>query len=151
VGEPSDGELLQRALQGDPGAFCTLIRRHDRYLYRIARSVLLDDYEAEDVVQETFVRAFTRLQFFRGEASLRTWLTRIARNEAIRRWRRLRSTVDLDALQAAQEREPTQILSSPQAPPDDPERAAAALVVMRWFLEIREAGAMARRPRRRAA
>src|ERR1700693_2243391 len=86
--EPSEAELLRLARDGDPAAFRILIRRHDRYLYRIARSVLLDDHEAEDVVQETYVRAFTRLVDFRGDASLSTWLTRIALNEARQRHRR---------------------------------------------------------------
>jgi RNA polymerase sigma-70 factor, ECF subfamily len=72
VGEPSDGELLRLARDGDPAAFRILIRRHDRYLYRIARSVLPDDQEAEDVVQETYILAFTRLVHFRGDASLST-------------------------------------------------------------------------------
>jgi RNA polymerase sigma factor (sigma-70 family) len=53
-------------------------------LYRVARSVLLNDQEAEDVVQETFIRAFTRLVGFRGESRLSTWLTRIALNESRR-------------------------------------------------------------------
>ena len=71
-----DSELLQRAREGNATAFDTLIRRHDRFLYRIARSVLVDDYEAEDVVQETFIKAFKGLENFRGEARLSTWLTR---------------------------------------------------------------------------
>jgi RNA polymerase sigma factor (sigma-70 family) len=79
-----DTELLQAAREGDATAFDTLIRRHDRFLYRVARSILLDDYEAEDVVQETFIKAFKRLVDFRGEASLSTWLTRIALNVALR-------------------------------------------------------------------
>ena len=72
-----DGELLDRARQGDAPAFGMLIRPHDKHLYRIARSVLSDDQEAEDAVQETFIRMFTGLRDFRGTASLRTWLTRI--------------------------------------------------------------------------
>ena len=75
--EVSDIELLRLAREADPTAFRSLIRRHDRYLYRIARSVLLDDEEAEDVVQETFIRAFARLVDFRGDASLSTCAYRI--------------------------------------------------------------------------
>jgi RNA polymerase sigma-70 factor, ECF subfamily len=115
VSEPSDRELLQCARQGDPAAFRTLVRRHDRYLYRVARSVLADDHEAEDVVQQTYLQAFTKLQAFRGAASLRTWLTRITLNEAIRRRHTRRSTVSLSAVEAARERD--------QSP--DPERTAA--------------------------
>jgi RNA polymerase sigma-70 factor (ECF subfamily) len=123
---PTDSELLKRAQEGDAAAFGMLIRRHDKHLYRIARSVLLGDQEAEDVVQETYVRAFTGLRGFRGAASLRTWLTRIALNEAIRRRRRQRSMVDLDALHAAQERNlQSRHSSSLTAPERDPESAAA--------------------------
>jgi RNA polymerase sigma-70 factor (ECF subfamily) len=59
--QANDGELLERARQGDSAAFTTLVRRHDRYLYRVARSVLRDDHEAEDVVQQTFLQAFAKL------------------------------------------------------------------------------------------
>jgi RNA polymerase sigma-70 factor, ECF subfamily len=120
-----DSELLERAKQGDGVALDTLIRRHDKHLYRIARSVLPDDYEAEDVVQETYIRAFTGLRSFRGAASLRTWLARIVLNEAIRRRRRGRpAMVNLDALHAAQERSRRPIHSL-TARDRDPERAAA--------------------------
>jgi RNA polymerase sigma-70 factor, ECF subfamily len=135
VGEPSDGELLRLARDGDPAAFRILIRRHDRYLYRIARSVLLDDHEAEDVVQETYVLAFTRLVDFRGDASLSTWLTRIALNEALQRRRRRRRTVHLDVIDAARDRADMQIDRSPMIAPDqDPERATAQHQI-RSFLE----------------
>jgi RNA polymerase sigma-70 factor (ECF subfamily) len=124
--EPSDTELLRLAREGDPAAFRSLIRRHDRYLYRIARSVVPDDQEAEDVVQETFVRSFTRLVDFRGDASLSTWLTRIALNEALRRHRRRRRIVRLDDLNSAVGRPDMQIHRSPMIAPDlDPERTTA--------------------------
>ena len=64
TGELGDDELLRRAREGDPVAFAFLIRRHDRSLYRVARSVLLNDPEAEDVVQETYLRAVTKLAGF---------------------------------------------------------------------------------------
>jgi RNA polymerase sigma-70 factor, ECF subfamily len=123
---PRDSELLKDARQGDAAAFDTLIRRHDKHLYRVARSVMSDDHEAEDVVQESYIRAFTGLRDFRGAASLRTWLTRVVLNEAIRRRRRRRSTIDLDALHAAEERTRRPLhLSSLTARDPDPERAAA--------------------------
>jgi RNA polymerase sigma-70 factor, ECF subfamily len=126
VGEPSDGELLNLARDGDPAAFRILIRRHDRYLYRIARSVLLDDHEAEDVVQETYVLAFTRLSDFRGDASLSTWLTRIAFNKALQQRRRRRRTVDLDVIDTARDHANMQTGRSPMIAPDkDPERTTA--------------------------
>jgi len=129
--DATDSELLEGWLQGDPSAFRTLVRRHDKYLYRIARSILLDDHDAEDIVQETFIRAFTGLKSFRGSASFRTWLTRIVLNEANRRRRGQRPTVDLDALQVTQELQ----RSSPSYPliaPDiDPESSAAQSQIRR--------------------
>ena len=120
--ESDDTELLRVAREGDATAFDALIRRHDRLLYRVARSILLDDYEAEDVVQETFIKAFKGLEDFRGDASLATWLTRIALNEALARKRRQRTTVELEALtQPVTQIEP----SSMVAPAQDPEVTAA--------------------------
>ena len=124
MGEPSDSELLHRARRGEAIPFGTLVRRHDRYLYRLARSVLVDDHEAEDVVQLTFIKAYTQLAQFRGEASLRTWLGRITLNEAVRRRRLRRALVPLDAIDEANERDRSRMhLSSLVG--SDPERAAA--------------------------
>jgi hypothetical protein len=72
---PADAELVARIRRGDHAAFAALMRRHNRRLFRVARSLLRDDGEAEDVVQETCLRAFAGLGRFRGEASLSTWLT----------------------------------------------------------------------------
>jgi RNA polymerase sigma-70 factor (ECF subfamily) len=134
VRHPSDSELLESAREGDASAFDLLIRRHDKHLYRIARSVLPDDQEAEDVVQETYVRAFMGLRGFRGAASLRTWLTRIVLNEAIRRRRDRRSTVELTALHDAQERSRRPLhTASLTAQDSDPERAAAQSQIRRML------------------
>src|SRR6185503_7644581 len=78
-----DRELVARILDGDTDAFAELMRRHNRRLYRAARAILRDEAESEDVVQETYLRALAALPEFRWEASLATWLTRIAVNEAI--------------------------------------------------------------------
>src|SRR5215475_1771944 len=90
-----EAELVSRAVQKDERAVRTLIQRYNRRLYRLARSVVRDDGEAEDVVQEAYVRAFTNLASFRGEAGLGTWLSRIVLNEALGRLRRKRPTVEL--------------------------------------------------------
>lgn len=84
----SDGEALARVLGGDSAAFEVLMRRHNQRLYRVARSVVRDDLEAEDVVQEAFVRAYSHLARFEGRSSVATWLTKIAFHEALRRRRR---------------------------------------------------------------
>jgi RNA polymerase sigma-70 factor, ECF subfamily len=131
--ETSDSELLERARRGDSAAFSTLIRRHDRYLYRVARSVVRDDDEAEDVVQQTYLRAFTKIEEFRGHANLRTWLTRITLNDALWRKRRQRSLVELGKIDTAEERSRSQVYLSAlsNVTPED----EAARSQMRQLLE----------------
>src|SRR5688572_20790290 len=74
----SDPDLAGRAALGEAAAFRLIMERNNGRLYRVARGVLKNDTEAEDVVQETYLRAYPKLKAFRGEASLSTWLTRIA-------------------------------------------------------------------------
>ena len=74
----SDADLVQRALARDEAAVRAILQANNRRLYRLARGILRNDSEAEDVVQETYVRAFTHLETFRGDSSLSTWLGRIA-------------------------------------------------------------------------
>lgn len=120
-----DRELALLARQGEPGAFRAIMLRHNRRLYRVARSVVRDDSEAEDVLQEGYVRAFAAMGEFRNEASLSTWLTRIVLNEALGRVRKRRPTVGLDGLDASG-RESAGVIAFPLASGDaDPERAAA--------------------------
>src|SRR4051812_26089181 len=83
-----DAKLVRRALARDGAAFRTIMERYNRRLYRIARGILRNDSEAEDVVQEAYVSAFGHLQDFRGDSSLATWLSRITINEALGRLRR---------------------------------------------------------------
>jgi RNA polymerase sigma-70 factor (ECF subfamily) len=94
--EPSDAELVARARAGEPAAFEAIVRRNNRLLFRAARGVVDDDAEAQDVVQETYLRAFTHLDTFQGDAALRTWLTRIAINVAISARRKQRHVVPLE-------------------------------------------------------
>lgn len=94
----SEAALLALLKKGHAGAFGLVIQRHNRRLYRVARSILGDEVEAEDVVQEAYVRALTNVDSFRGEASLSTWLTRIAINEALGRRRARRPAVELGVI-----------------------------------------------------
>jgi RNA polymerase sigma-70 factor (ECF subfamily) len=116
-------ELLARARCRDEGAVRAIIRANNRRLFRLARSIVKDDSEAEDVVQESYFRAFTRLGAFRGESSLSTWLTRIVINEALGRLRRRRKTVDWESIEATHASE-AQIIPFPSSQPD-PERTMA--------------------------
>src|SRR5213082_230834 len=93
-----DAELVRRALGRDEAAVRAIITANNRKLYRLARGILRNDSEAEDVVQETYVRAFTHLQDFRGDSSLATWLGRIAINEALGRLRRQHANVEWTSL-----------------------------------------------------
>jgi RNA polymerase sigma-70 factor (ECF subfamily) len=93
-----DAGLVEHARQRDPAAFWLIIKRHNQRLHRVARAVLNDDTEAEDVLQETYIHAFTHLAEFRSEARLSTWLTRIALNEALGRRRKRRPTIDVKAI-----------------------------------------------------
>jgi RNA polymerase sigma-70 factor (ECF subfamily) len=94
----AEAELIERARRRDEAAIRSILQANNRRLYRLARGILRNDSEAEDVVQETYVRAFTHLDDFRGDSSFATWLGRIAINEALGRLRRQRPSVDLDTL-----------------------------------------------------
>ncbi|SBV37305.1 RNA polymerase sigma factor [uncultured Stenotrophomonas sp.] len=83
-----DAGLVARAVLGDGAAFEAIMRRHNRMLFRTARSIVKDDAEAEDVVQEAYLAAWRSLGRYRAESRLSTWLVRIAVNEALRRQRR---------------------------------------------------------------
>ena len=84
----TDAELVERVLRKDETAVRALVQRYNRRLYRVARGVVADDGEAEDVLQEAYLRAFSALAEFRGDSSLSTWLIRIVLNEAFQRLRR---------------------------------------------------------------
>jgi len=85
---PAEAELVRRAVRKDETAIRAIIQANNRRLYRVARSIVRDDSEAEDVLQEAYLRAFSALGEFRGQSSLSTWLTRIVFNEALQRQRR---------------------------------------------------------------
>ena len=110
----SEAALLLGARRGEESAIRALIKANNQRLFRVARAVLRNDGEAEDVVQETYVRAFTKLGEFRGEAAFSTWLTRIALNEALGRKRKQRPTVEPEAIDENVVLFPG--VSSPEAP-----------------------------------
>jgi RNA polymerase sigma-70 factor, ECF subfamily len=84
----TDDELAERAANGEEAAFEAIMRRHNRLLFRTARSILKIDAEAEDALQEAYLRAWRALSTFRTESKLSTWLVRIVINEALGRRRR---------------------------------------------------------------
>ena len=89
---PRERELVGLALAGSGPAYAEIMRRNNRRLFRAARGITGTDWEAEEVVQDAYVRAFRALGTFRQEAALSTWLTRIVINEAQGRLRAARNT-----------------------------------------------------------
>lgn len=92
----SDAALAHSIAIGEAGAFERLMRQHNRRLFRVARSILRDDAEAEDALQEGYIKAHRAMAGFRGDARLSTWLTRIIVNQALER-RRSRNGADAQA------------------------------------------------------
>ncbi|MGH7111243.1 MAG: RNA polymerase sigma factor [Stellaceae bacterium] len=111
--------LVARLRRGEPDAARALMQRHNRALWRIARGILRNDADAEDVVQDAYLRAFTCIGDFRGEASLGSWLGRIVVNEALRRLGRRRPTGDLAEVDGV------------RSPVPSPEEAAARVELRR--------------------
>lgn len=97
LSDTPDHALVELVLQNEERAFETLMRRYNRRLFRVARSVLRDESAAEDAVQEAYIRAFTHLDRYQPTGSFGAWLTRIALNEALMMRRRTRTdTVSLE-------------------------------------------------------
>ena len=94
----SDEDVVKRVLSGETALYEILVRRYNQRLYRVARSILRDDSDAEDVMQEAYVRAYEHLSQFAGEAKFSTWLTKIAVYEALGRVKLRGRTADLDSV-----------------------------------------------------
>jgi RNA polymerase sigma-70 factor, ECF subfamily len=93
----SDEEVVRRVLDGETALFELIMRRYNQRLYRVARAILRDDAEAEDVMQDAYVRAYGHLSQFAGRSQFATWLTRIAIHEALARVQRRKKTDQLGA------------------------------------------------------
>jgi RNA polymerase sigma-70 factor, ECF subfamily len=97
--EPAeDARVIDRIRVRDTAAMTAVMQSHNHALWRIARGILSNESDADDAVQDAYVSAFTHLDDFHGESSLYTWLARITINEALRRLRRQRQTVDVHGL-----------------------------------------------------
>ncbi|MBY5721412.1 RNA polymerase sigma factor [Rhizobium leguminosarum] len=94
----SDADLVPLAKMGNEPAIRAIVQRHNQRLFRAARAIIRNDAEAEDVVQAAYVKAFTNLATFRGDAQLSTWLTRITLNEALGRVRARKNTTGLEEI-----------------------------------------------------
>ncbi|HEY7911361.1 MAG TPA: RNA polymerase sigma factor [Blastocatellia bacterium] len=93
----SDDEVIRRVKAGEKALFEVIMRRYNQRLYRVTRSILGDDTEAEDVTQDAYVRSYLHLDQFDGRAKFSTWLTKIAVHEALARLRKRERVVEIDA------------------------------------------------------
>jgi RNA polymerase sigma-70 factor (ECF subfamily) len=125
--------LIDRARAGDHQAFRAIMTRGNQRLFRVARSIVRNDCEAEDVLQESYLRAFRAMRDFRGDADVMTWLTRIVVNEARGRLRALRPTVGVDAIERAQESGAAIIAFPLPSGIETPEAAAEAIHLRRMI------------------
>ena len=131
----TEAELVSMAIAGNSAAFSQIMRRHNRLLFRTARSILKNDDDTQDALQEAYLRAWRALASFRSDAKLSTWLVRIAVNEALGRLRRsgaqvlpLNATIDVDG--EAQE-------MPMQANPDDQPESSVMRAQIRQQIEAR--------------
>jgi len=99
----SDEEVVRRVAGGEPPLFEIIMRRYNQRLFRVARAIVRDDAEAEDVLQQAYVNAFTHLHQFAGTARFSTWLTRIATYEALARLRRRGRYVEMEPMDEGDE------------------------------------------------
>jgi RNA polymerase sigma-70 factor (ECF subfamily) len=92
----TDEEVVERVCNGERALYELLMRRHNQRIYRAARAIVRDPAEAEDVMQDAYVRAYENLSSFAGRATFATWLTKIAVHEALARVRRRGRFVDAE-------------------------------------------------------
>jgi RNA polymerase sigma-70 factor (ECF subfamily) len=112
----SDEDIVSRILDGETPLFEILMRRHNQRIYRTARAILRDEREAEDVMQEAYVNAYTHLDQFDGRARFSTWLTKIAVYEALARARRRKRHESLDEVAV-------ETFTTPSSSPDPEQQA----------------------------
>ncbi len=103
LGSDDDLPIVDRVLAGDTQAFEELVRRHERRVYRTTLAVTSNQEDAEDAMQDTFLKAYQHLGEFQRASRFSTWLTRIAVNEGLQRLRRRRNTESLDELVTSEE------------------------------------------------
>lgn len=120
----TDAEIVRRVRAGDRALFEILMRRHNQRLYRVARAVVKDEHEVEDVMQQAYVNAFTHLHQFEERSQLSTWLTRITLNEAFGRRRRMKQSESMAKLPS--DGDPGAFMETITSSQPDPERQAYA-------------------------
>jgi RNA polymerase sigma-70 factor, ECF subfamily len=122
----SDAEIVRRVRAGEGALFEILMRRHNRRVYRVARAVVKNEAEVEDVMQQAYINAFTHIDQFEERAQFSTWLTRIALHEAFGRRRKMRRSESLESPHPDHHDEGGAFMDSLMSPLADPEHQAYA-------------------------
>lgn len=134
-----EAALVALARREDDDAVRELIRRCNQQLFRVARGILHNNPEAEDVVQAAYVSAFTKLENFHGEAAFATWLTRITMNEAFGRLRRKMPVVDLDdyrdGVDTTTAADPSHMITSPSTDPESEFGRTEMRAILEHFID----------------
>jgi len=117
AGALPDEQIVQRILAGENALYEVLMRRYNTRLYRVALAILKNDGEAEDVMQEAYVRAFQHLDQFAGRSTFSTWLTRIAVHEALARIRKAKRFEEWDEMSESKQDsiKAAQVRSNPES------------------------------------
>jgi RNA polymerase sigma-70 factor (ECF subfamily) len=113
----ADEQIVEKVVAGQTALFEVLMRRHNERVYRAARAIIKDESEAEDIMQQAYVNAYSHLRQFDGRSRFSTWLTRIAIHEALARARRRGRYTDMEHPSAL-------TVATSTAAPLDPERLA---------------------------
>jgi RNA polymerase sigma-70 factor, ECF subfamily len=127
----TDEEVVERVKAGETASYEIIMRRYNQRLFRVARAILRDDAEAEDVIQDAYVRAYQNLHQFAGYAPFSIWLTRIAVHEALRRLRLRNRSQQLDEFEQDEEGPMKAVETSP-----DPEERASIAELGRLLEEV---------------
>jgi RNA polymerase sigma-70 factor, ECF subfamily len=131
----SDEEIVGQVKAGDTALYEIIMRRYNQRLYRVARAILRDDAEAEDVMQDAYVRAYQHLDQFAGRALFSTWLTRIAVHEALSRLSKRGRNQQLDDTDLDGEISMNMAETSPD-PEQRPSRAELSQLLEETLLEL---------------
>jgi RNA polymerase sigma-70 factor (ECF subfamily) len=121
-----DSEVVRLVRGGEAALFEILVRRHNRRMYRVARSVVKDEDEVEDVMQQAYLNAFTHLDQFEERAQFSTWMTRITLNEAFARRRMLRRSASMALVPSDLGQDRVADMNAIRSSQPDPERQAFA-------------------------
>jgi RNA polymerase sigma-70 factor, ECF subfamily len=122
----TDAEVVHRVRSGDQALFEVLMRRHNQRVYRVARAVLKDENDVEDVMQQAYINAFTHLEQFEERSQFSTWLTRIVLHEAFNRRRKAQRREPFGAAVSALDDDAGDFMDRFESPTADPERQAYA-------------------------